>query len=111
MKCTYLVTHEVFGRCAPRPCKRDALEGSVYCGGHAVVARRRLSVEVREGNFCVWCASPGRAFVRDGVAISLCTRCAQALVHAIDRASSVARRSSQRFSKWRGAPIEENGHA
>lgn len=56
------------------------------CGLHrSMAARAGLRVESRDGGFCVWCAQPGRRYVRVGerVEITLCGACGAALKKAL----------------------------
>lgn len=54
------------------------------------IANGRPDVEVlrelagdEHGGWCIWCAAPARAYVRDGVTIALCRACSRALSRAI----------------------------
>jgi hypothetical protein len=80
--CAYLVTWTTKGLVAPRPCTQRA-KGGPYCGLHALVAARVRAITVHDGGWCVWCAAPARAYVRDGVTIALCAACSRALSRAI----------------------------
>lgn len=70
---------------APRPCRRQARDGSPYCGPHAWrMAKKRRIVEVRpSGGVCFGCGDPGRGYVIGGVQVNLCLACGKALAKAI----------------------------
>ena len=82
--CTFLVTWGNDGRVAPRPCKCRARAGEPYCGRHALLAKRYREVIVRDGGFCIGCASPARSYLVGGVTIALCGECGKALRRAIE---------------------------
>jgi hypothetical protein len=82
--CAAIVTWDADGHRTRRACKRSASADSPFCPQHRYWRRKGLPVEVIEaGGYCVWCAGPGRAYVRSGVRIVLCGACGKALARAL----------------------------
>lgn len=89
MKCAALVRHGAWGPLeTPRPCVRDARDGSQFCSFHTVLEqRKRAHVTTREGGYCVWCGNPGRVYEnvkQRGVVIVLCGSCGEGLFRALE---------------------------
>jgi hypothetical protein len=84
--CEYPVVYGPSGKPeTPRACKRAAKGTSSYCAIHERAALRAPIIKVHHGGFCIWCSQPGRAYVCDGVTVTLCGRHERALCRTLQR--------------------------